>query len=198
MPTRCRAAHAAPAARLGAGSDLPDLQRGYTRHRRATTGCGPRWCRKRCAWAACWPSWRATRPRCTQARVALMELRSSRGAARTDARGRPVLLMAQNRGRWDHLLIRRGLAAPARAGPVCGERRAARAPMRCRPPSPPAMHAPARRTRPTGRASWRSTTRWRRPRLRRWWRSTAQWRWAWPSGRRRRCRWSMRSPTSRR
>ncbi len=47
--------------------------------------------------------------------VALMELQASRVAARTDAQGRPVLLMAQNRGRWDHLLIRRGLAALARA-----------------------------------------------------------------------------------
>ena len=51
--------------------------------------------------------------------VALMELQASRGAARTDAQGRPVLLMAQNRGRWDHLLIRRGLAALDRAEALC-------------------------------------------------------------------------------
>jgi RNA polymerase sigma factor (sigma-70 family) len=47
--------------------------------------------------------------------VALMELQASRMAARTDARGNPVLLNQQNRARWDHLLIRRGLAALHRA-----------------------------------------------------------------------------------
>ncbi|MDK0530750.1 RNA polymerase subunit sigma-24, partial [Clostridium perfringens] len=41
--------------------------------------------------------------------VALMELQASRAAARVDAAGQPVLLMAQDRARWDHLLIRRGL-----------------------------------------------------------------------------------------
>jgi len=43
--------------------------------------------------------------------VALMELQASRTAARVDAEGRPVLLADQDRGRWDRLLIRRGLAA---------------------------------------------------------------------------------------
>ena len=47
--------------------------------------------------------------------VALMELQASRTHARTDRAGRPVLLADQDRGRWDHLLIRRGLAALARA-----------------------------------------------------------------------------------
>lgn len=47
--------------------------------------------------------------------VALMEIQASRTAARTDAQGRPVLLADQDRARWDHLLIRRGLAALARA-----------------------------------------------------------------------------------
>ncbi|MGE4239935.1 RNA polymerase sigma factor [Ramlibacter sp.] len=50
-----------------------------------------------------------------QGLVALMELQSSRMGARTDAQGRPVLLADQDRGRWDHLLIRRGLAALERA-----------------------------------------------------------------------------------
>ncbi|MGS1011110.1 RNA polymerase sigma factor [Achromobacter anxifer] len=45
--------------------------------------------------------------------AALMELQASRLHARTDAQGRPVLLMEQDRGRWDPLLIRRGLAALA-------------------------------------------------------------------------------------
>jgi len=46
---------------------------------------------------------------------ALMEIQSSRTAARTDAEGRPVLLAEQDRGRWDRLLIRRGLDALNRA-----------------------------------------------------------------------------------
>jgi predicted RNA polymerase sigma factor len=50
-----------------------------------------------------------------QGLVALLELQSSRLAARTDREGRPILLQDQDRTRWDHLLIRRGLAALARA-----------------------------------------------------------------------------------
>ena len=41
--------------------------------------------------------------------VALMELQASRSKARTDSQGRPVLLADQDRGRWDQLLIRRGV-----------------------------------------------------------------------------------------
>jgi RNA polymerase sigma factor (sigma-70 family) len=47
--------------------------------------------------------------------VALMELQASRAAARVDREGRPVLLLEQDRLRWDGILIRRGLAALARA-----------------------------------------------------------------------------------
>jgi RNA polymerase sigma factor (sigma-70 family) len=47
--------------------------------------------------------------------LALMELNASRTAARTDAAGEPVLLMDQNRARWDRLQIRRGLQALRRA-----------------------------------------------------------------------------------
>ena len=47
--------------------------------------------------------------------VALMEIQASRLRARTDAAGKPVLLLEQDRGRWDHVLIRRGLTAIARA-----------------------------------------------------------------------------------
>jgi RNA polymerase sigma factor (sigma-70 family) len=46
--------------------------------------------------------------------AALLELQASRTAARIDEQGRPVLLADQNRARWDHLLIRRGLAALSR------------------------------------------------------------------------------------
>ena len=47
--------------------------------------------------------------------VALMEIHASRVAARTGPAGEPILLLDQNRARWDHLLIRRGLAALERA-----------------------------------------------------------------------------------
>jgi RNA polymerase sigma factor (sigma-70 family) len=46
---------------------------------------------------------------------ALLEIQGSRMPARLDARGAPVLLEAQDRSRWDRLLIRRGLAALGRA-----------------------------------------------------------------------------------
>jgi RNA polymerase sigma factor (sigma-70 family) len=52
--------------------------------------------------------------------VALMELQSSRMAARVSASGEPILLLKQDRGRWDQLLIRRGLAALARAQSLDG------------------------------------------------------------------------------
>jgi RNA polymerase sigma factor (sigma-70 family) len=47
--------------------------------------------------------------------VALMELQTSRFRARVDASGEPVLLLDQDRARWDRVLIRRGLAALQRA-----------------------------------------------------------------------------------
>jgi len=52
--------------------------------------------------------------------VALMELQASRARARTDRSGTPILLMDQNRGRWDRLLIQRGLAALRRAEELGG------------------------------------------------------------------------------
>jgi RNA polymerase sigma factor (sigma-70 family) len=47
--------------------------------------------------------------------VALMEIQASRTRARISPDGEPILLFAQNRAHWDHLLIRRGLAAIDRA-----------------------------------------------------------------------------------
>jgi predicted RNA polymerase sigma factor len=47
--------------------------------------------------------------------VALMEIQSSRAGARIGPSGEPVLLLDQDRARWDQLLIRRGLAALNRA-----------------------------------------------------------------------------------
>jgi RNA polymerase sigma-70 factor (ECF subfamily) len=52
--------------------------------------------------------------------VALMELQASRVRARVGRTGEPVLLLDQDRGRWDQLLIRRGLAALARAEQLGG------------------------------------------------------------------------------
>jgi predicted RNA polymerase sigma factor len=47
--------------------------------------------------------------------VALMEIQASRFRARTGPSGEPILLLDQDRARWDQLLIRRGLAALERA-----------------------------------------------------------------------------------
>ncbi len=47
--------------------------------------------------------------------VALMEIQASRSRARVGPSGEPVLLLDQDRSHWDHLLIRRGLAALDRA-----------------------------------------------------------------------------------
>jgi RNA polymerase sigma factor (sigma-70 family) len=61
--------------------------------------------------------------------VALMEIQASRLAARVDAQGEPILLLDQDRTRWDRLLIRRGLAALDRAQALPG------------PPGPYALQA---------------------------------------------------------
>ena len=52
--------------------------------------------------------------------VALMEIQASRLGARTDPSGKPVLLLDQDRARWDHVLIRRGLAALERGKKLGG------------------------------------------------------------------------------
>ena len=52
--------------------------------------------------------------------VALLEIQASRARARVGPDGAPVLLLEQDRSRWDHLLIRRGLAALARAESLGG------------------------------------------------------------------------------
>jgi len=52
--------------------------------------------------------------------VALMEIQASRSRARVGPSGEPVLLLEQDRARWDHVLIRRGVAALARAEELGG------------------------------------------------------------------------------
>ena len=54
--------------------------------------------------------------------VGLMEIQASRLRARTGPKGEPILLLDQDRGKWDQLLIRRGLAALARAEQLGGAR----------------------------------------------------------------------------
>src|SRR2546427_223009 len=52
--------------------------------------------------------------------VALMEIQASRSGARIGRSGEPILLLDQNRGQWDQLLIHRGLAALERAEQLGG------------------------------------------------------------------------------
>jgi predicted RNA polymerase sigma factor len=52
--------------------------------------------------------------------VALMEIQASRARARVGPSGEPVLLLDQDRTRWDHLLVRRGLDALRRAEALGG------------------------------------------------------------------------------
>ncbi|WP_088257368.1 RNA polymerase sigma factor [Fimbriiglobus ruber] len=54
--------------------------------------------------------------------IALLEIQASRSRARVSATGEPILLLEQNRALWDQLLIRRGLAALARAESLGGAR----------------------------------------------------------------------------
>ncbi len=57
-----------------------------------------------------------------QGLVALMEIQASRLPARAGPSGEPILLLDQDRARWDRLLINRGLAALARAEELGGAR----------------------------------------------------------------------------
>ena len=52
--------------------------------------------------------------------VALMEIQASRSRARLGPKGEPILLLDQDRARWDHILVRRGLAALERAEQLGG------------------------------------------------------------------------------
>ena len=54
--------------------------------------------------------------------VALMEIQASRARARRGPSGEPILLLDQDRARWDQVLIRRGLAALERAEVLGGQR----------------------------------------------------------------------------
>ena len=109
---RVRAAHRSGAdqtSRRRDGRDLPDLQRGLHSHRWRGLDASRPGERGDAARA------HARRPRPDEPEVlglqALLEIQGSRMAARLDEHGEPVLLEAQDRTRWDRVLIRRGLAA---------------------------------------------------------------------------------------
>ena len=108
--------------------------------------------------------------------LALLEIQASRLRARVARDGTPILLLDQDRSRWDRLLIRRGLAG---AAPRRGAR--ASAPTACRPRSPPATPAPRSPPTPTGSGSPRSTRPSRASPAPRSSSSTARSRSAWPS-----------------
>ena len=110
--------------------------------------------------------------------VALMEIQASRLRARVGPAGEPVLLLDQDRARWDYVLIGRG-SPPSSARSA---RVTALAPTSCRPRSPRATLGPGRPRRPTGSGSWPCTTRWPSSRPHRWWSSTAAWPSGWPMG----------------
>jgi len=80
--------------------------------------------------------------------VALMEIQASRFPARTASTGEPVLLLDQDRARWDQLLIRRGLAALARAEAVAAASNRAAGPYALQA-GIAACHARARRAEET-------------------------------------------------
>ena len=80
--------------------------------------------------------------------VALMEIQASRFPARTASTGEPVLLLDQDRARWNQLLIRRGLAALERAEALAGTSRGAAGPYALQA-AIAACHARARRPEET-------------------------------------------------
>ena len=80
--------------------------------------------------------------------VALMELNASRTAARTDAAGEPILLLEQDRARWDQLQILRGMRERRSARANLAERVVS---MFCKRPSSLATPRRKRQPLPTGR-----------------------------------------------
>ena len=171
--------------------DLPGLQRGLRgdRRRRLDPARAVR------GGAAAGPHPRRAAPGEPEVHglVALMELQASRSRARVGPDGEPVLLLDQDRARWDQLLIRRGLAALERAPSTRRRPRAVHAAggdrrlPRARAGSP---------TRPTGSGSSPLYDALAQLRPRRSSSSTARSRSRWPSAPRRGSSWSTRSSPS--
>ena len=110
--------------------------------------------------------------------AALLEIQASRSKARVDANGEHVLLLDQDRGRWDHILIARG--SPRSSAPNGSTGRWERTPSKLQ--SPHVTRALDIKKIPIGNASPRSTTRSRSSRLRRSSHSIVPSQSAWPSG----------------
>jgi RNA polymerase sigma factor (sigma-70 family) len=126
--------------------------------------------------------------------LALMEIQASRLGARIGSDGAAIPITEQDRARWDHLLIHRGLDALARAEALGGPL-GDWGPMSCKPRSPPATPARAKPPTPTGRASPRSMTGCASWCPRPWSISIARSPTAWPSGPKRASGWWTRSAT---
>ena len=92
-----------------------------TQQLRGMTGCGPLCVRRRCGSAEFWWDWFRNEAE-VHGLVALMEMQASRAKARVSASGEPILLLDQDRGQWDRLLIQRGLAELERAEKLGGMR----------------------------------------------------------------------------
>ena len=168
--SRCRAAmQLARAAGLGAGSGLPDLQRRLHRHRGRGLDA-PGAVREALRLGRMLAELAPGEPE-VHGLVALMELQASRTArARGCAAARPVLLLEQDRARWDRLLIRRGLAALERAEALARSLGQPLGPYALQA-AIAACHARARTADADrlGAHRRRCTTRWRRSRPRPWW-----------------------------
>ena len=117
-----------------------------TRQRPARTGCGPQLCDDALRLGRILAGLAPDEPE-VHGLVALMEIQASRSRARVGPSGEPILLLDQDRGRWDQLLIRRGLAA-LDAGRAA--RRRSGSLRRFRRRSPPVTRAHARRAKRTG------------------------------------------------
>ncbi len=152
VPFEVPRARARRAPRLGARGDLPRLQRGLRGDRRRRLDA-PRALRRRAAPRPHPRHSRARRARGPRPRRADGDPGLAH-RARGSAPGEPVLLLDQDRGRWDRCSS--AAASPRWSAPSGSAARSA--PTRSRPRSPPATPGRARRRRPTGRASPPSTT----------------------------------------
>ena len=140
-PSRCRTARSARPVSARSSKSSTSSSTRVTRPPRATTGCAPRLCEDALRLARVLAELMPKEPE-VHGLAALLELQTSRAAARTGPSGEPVLLKDQNRRRWNRMLIRRGFAALGRANAVVHAAAPARTPSR--PPSP---RATRRRTR---------------------------------------------------
>jgi len=118
-PSRCPRLTSSPNAYRRSSRSSTSASTRVTRPPPVTTGCGPRCARRPFRLSRILAELAPREPE-VHGLVALMEIQASRSRARTGPAGEPVLLLDQDRGRWDHVLIRRGLAALERAEELGG------------------------------------------------------------------------------